>query len=183
MNLDKSAVVKSILEWPGRYETEAGRVFLGMPVSEVPKQLRSSGWKNVSRLDRSDFRSLGLEIVTARYVGGARAKRFCDVVVATWALDLKPWTPDEEAAEPFNIALHDHLISLGYRRERVEASWEDVGDAENGPKLEGGPAFDCYTGADEYVYASEIGVLDRNARDEAFEQWADEQSRPMSEVL
>jgi len=80
--LDKQAVVKAILSWPGLYETKEGRKFMGMPVSQVPSQLIQSGWRNVSRLDGYDFKRLGLEIVEARYVGGVRPKKFCQVVVA-----------------------------------------------------------------------------------------------------
>ena len=80
--LTKEKVIEAICKWPGRYQTYDGREFAGMPVSQVPSQLRDCGWRNVSRLDRSDFQALGLEVVQARYVGGARPKRFCDVVVA-----------------------------------------------------------------------------------------------------
>jgi len=34
------------------------------------------------------------------------------------------------------------LVLLGFEVEHNEASWSDVGDAENGPKVVGGPAFD-----------------------------------------
>lgn len=80
--LTKDQVQSAIMRWPGWYETESGERFQGMPVSQLPKQLIDCGWRNVSRLDRSDFRALGLEVVSARYVGGARPKRFCDVVIA-----------------------------------------------------------------------------------------------------
>ena len=70
---------------------------------------------------------------------------------------------------PFNPALHEHLMALGYVRVRHAASWEDVGCGETGPMLEGGPAYDEYAGPDEYVYSSEIGVLDRQPRDLEFE--------------
>lgn len=80
--LTKEEVKKAIMAWPGRYETEDGTDFLGMPVSQVPSQLVDQGWRNVSRLDEFDFKAMGLEIVTARYVGGASKKRFCRVIVA-----------------------------------------------------------------------------------------------------
>jgi hypothetical protein len=73
-------ITDAILKWPGRYETEAGRLILGAPVSQVAAQLRDAGWRNLGRgFDPADF---GVTIVRARYVGGARPKRFCDVVVA-----------------------------------------------------------------------------------------------------
>lgn len=80
--LTADAVRAAIMKWPGRYETEAGEVFLGCPVSQVPSQLRDAGWKNVSRLDHIDLKDMGLRVVTARYVGGARPARFCLVVFA-----------------------------------------------------------------------------------------------------
>lgn len=75
-------VVIAIMRWPGLYEDPAGNRFQGMPVSQVPTQLRDCGWRNVQRYDRHYFRDLGLEVRRARYVGGVRPKRFCDVVVA-----------------------------------------------------------------------------------------------------
>lgn len=75
------AIIQAVLAWPCSYETEAGDKFIGCPVSEIPKRLREEGWRNVPRLDRHDLQKLGLTIVTARYVGGVRPKRFCDVVV------------------------------------------------------------------------------------------------------
>lgn len=83
--LTKQDVVSSIMQWPRPYETKDGKIFLGMPVSQVPSQLVQCGWRRVSRLDRDDFEKLGLKIVTARYVGGVRPKKFCDVVVANGA--------------------------------------------------------------------------------------------------
>lgn len=75
-------VKKAILKWPGRYQTPKGGTFEGMPVSQIAQQLRDCGWRNVPRIDAYDLRKMGLIIVNARYVGGAHAKRFCDVVVA-----------------------------------------------------------------------------------------------------
>ena len=80
--MKKEDIIQAILKWPGLYETEDGRRFRGMPVSQVPSQLIAYGWRRVSHLDESDMRALGLEIVTARYIGGARPKRYCLVVVA-----------------------------------------------------------------------------------------------------
>lgn len=95
--LSKEAVIKAILEWPCRYETEDGIIFLGLPVSQVPAQLICCGWKNVSRLDTSDFMKLGLEVVTARYVGGVRPKKFCRVVVAQVKPNMKRWSSEEHS--------------------------------------------------------------------------------------
>jgi hypothetical protein len=61
-------------------------------------------------------------------------------------------------AAPFNPAAHDHLLALGFTHERYEASWEDLGDAENGPQLSGGPAYDEYQAEDGFtVYVGEDG--------------------------
>ncbi len=71
----------------------------------------------------------------------------------------------------YNQALHVHLLAHSYTHDRIPASWEDCGDAENGPMVSGGPAYDLYIGADEMVFATEDGVLDRVARDLEFEKW------------
>jgi hypothetical protein len=70
----------------------------------------------------------------------------------------------------FNLALHEHLTALGYIHTRREAEFDD-GDPENGPGTWSCPAYDEYEGPDEYVFATEIGGLDREARDTQFEQW------------
>ena len=57
----------------------------------------------------------------------------------------------------FNTAAHAALIAAGYVHERHDADWQDTGDAENGPELSGGPAFDLYTDADSVVMISESG--------------------------
>lgn len=80
--LDAAAVKAAIMGWPGLYETDAGLRFLGAPVSETPKLLREAGWRRVGRLDMGDLERMGLQVVHARYVGGAHPKRFCWVVVA-----------------------------------------------------------------------------------------------------
>jgi hypothetical protein len=80
--IDAADVVAAIMQWPGLYEDPEGKRFQGMPVSQVPSQLRSCGWRNVPRYDRHDFEDMGLTVCTARYIGGARPKRFCEVVVA-----------------------------------------------------------------------------------------------------
>jgi len=77
--------------------------------------------------------------------------------------------------QPFNPALDAHLIALGYVRTRHEDSWEDDGNAESGPHLIDGPAYDEYVGPDEYVFACKSGVLDREPRNIAFEKWCDQQ--------
>jgi hypothetical protein len=82
MKIGVGEVKTAILKWPGLYETAAGLRFKGAPVSEVVTRLREAGWRNVSRFDVYDLRRMGLTIVEARYVGGARPKRMCQVVIA-----------------------------------------------------------------------------------------------------
>lgn len=139
----------AILKWPGRYETEAGEVFLGCPVSQLPSQLRDAGWRNIGR-DYSDFYALkdyGLRVVRARYVGGARPKRFCDVVFAD--------------VVPFNAAFHDFMAGEGATHERICESIEDVGVECRGPTLVTHPTHDIYEldGVEYVVY--EDGSTDR----------------------
>jgi hypothetical protein len=40
---------------------------------------------------------------------------------------------------------HKELLASDYTHTHVEASWSDDGDAENGPHLSGGPAYDEYS--------------------------------------
>ena len=160
----------AILEWPGRYETETGEVFLGCPVSQLPSQMRDAGWRNIGR-DYSDFYALkdyGLRIVRARYVGGAQPKRFCDVIFASGV----PHNDHVEAwktyqfdlavdARPFNMALHDFMETQGATHERIANSFEDIGDPENGPELTGCPGHDIYVLDDVEYVVFEDGSTDR----------------------
>jgi hypothetical protein len=71
-----------------RYETRGGRVVLGFRVQETGNVLRSDGWKNVGCKfnDAYGLRRMGLEVVTAQYVNGARPTgRFIEVVVISEA--------------------------------------------------------------------------------------------------
>lgn len=74
----------------------------------------------------------------------------------------------------FNEAAHEHLLAHGYTYERMAATWEEDGDAESGPHVSGGPEFDQYTGADEYVFIAPSGLADHEKRDAAHEAWIDE---------
>lgn len=66
-----------------------------------------------------------------------------------------------EGEGPFNLALHDFMISNGATYTRLAESFEDVGDAENGPELAGHPALDVYV-LDDIDYAiDEKGIVDR----------------------
>lgn len=88
--LTATDVKTAILDWPGLYQTEKGFRFKGAPVSEVPKLLRDMrNWRNVSRIDEYELTRMGLKVVTARYIGGVRPKRFCRVVVASLQWDWR----------------------------------------------------------------------------------------------
>ena len=77
---------------------------------------------------------------------------------------------------PFNSGIHAVLVEMGYEYKHYECTFEDVGDPENGPQLDGDPAFDEYKSADEYIIISECGrVVHREDRDLEFEKWIDEQ--------
>jgi hypothetical protein len=71
--------------------------------------------------------------------------------------------------EPFNLALHDYLLTLGATHEHVAEDWEDDGDAESGPHLTGHPAFDLYTLDDvEYVVTAD-GTVERQPASPPFD--------------
>jgi hypothetical protein len=76
---------------------------------------------------------------------------------------------------PFNLALHEHLLALGFVYQRVEADWIDDGDAESGPHLSGHDAFDEYEDADSRVFCGEGGDTGFEWRDLAHERWAEGQ--------
>jgi hypothetical protein len=72
-------------------------------------------------------------------------------------------------SNPYNLALHEHLLSLGFKYEgRVEAHWEDDGDPENGPHLSGWPAHDQYTGPNDLFFVDENGRMHHELELEAY---------------
>jgi hypothetical protein len=75
----KEAIENAIRKQHNRYETTAGQTFIALPVSQIPSALRDIGYKNVSRdfADAYELRKFGLQIGEARYISGARPKRFC----------------------------------------------------------------------------------------------------------
>jgi hypothetical protein len=80
--------------------------------------------------------------------------------------------------EPYNAALHEQLLALGFERVWHDAEWEDTGDAESGPALDGHPAWDEYTSASEIICIDEAGrVVHREERDLELERWCEEQAR------
>ena len=80
--ISKSDVLSAIASWPARYTTAAGRVVVGEAASAVTTALRGEGWRGVPRLDASDLRKMGLEVVEAYYSGNDRkGGRLVPVVV------------------------------------------------------------------------------------------------------
>jgi len=71
---------------------------------------------------------------------------------------------------PYNLALHNHLVLLGYLHSHENADFDD-GDPENSPGTWGHLAYDTYEGLDEYVFVSETGETDRQNRDNDLERW------------
>jgi hypothetical protein len=52
------------------------------------------------------------------------------------------------------------LNALGYVCTQHPASWEDVGDAESGPQIAGGPAFDEWTLDDSFIIVVDGEVVE-----------------------
>jgi hypothetical protein len=71
---------------------------------------------------------------------------------------------------------HDFLTDQGaYTHEHVPESYEDYGDAENGPDLQGGPAFDAYEGESHCIIIGPSGLIEHQAeRDWDFEKYCRE---------
>ena len=58
--------------------------------------------------------------------------------------------------------VHDHalLVACGYTITHVEAFWEDVGDPENGPDLQGNPAYTEAVLGDHFIIVIDDRVVD-----------------------
>ena len=52
------------------------------------------------------------------------------------------------------------LVLLGYEVTHHPARWEDIGDAENGPKLDGHDAYDEWTRGDHSLIVQDNAVVD-----------------------
>lgn len=59
------------------------------------------------------------------------------------------------APRPFNP-----LDFPGFTVEHIEADWEDVGGPENGPCIQGHPAYDYWTLGDRYVAVEDGMIVD-----------------------
>jgi hypothetical protein len=59
-----------------------------------------------------------------------------------------------------NTFAHRMLTDQGaFVHEHNPETFEDVGDAENGPQLVGGPAFDCYEGDSHSLIIDHTGLI------------------------
>ena len=81
--------------------------------------------------------------------------------------------PGTDQPAPFNPDAHAHLIALGYERTFHACDFHDDGDGESGPHLAGGPAWDEYTSADDWLAISDEGRFEhwepRDHEREAYE--------------
>lgn len=55
----------------------------------------------------------------------------------------------------YNVGIHQHLLDLGFEYAHMPEDWHDEGDAESGPYLVGGPAYDLYS---HVAWDTEIAV-------------------------
>lgn len=77
-----------------------------------------------------------------------------------------------------NEEVRNNLTALGYEHTHHEEDFEDIGDAENGPKLSGGPAYDEYLSPEDRIIINHRGNFAQfELRDLAFEAWCDEQAK------
>lgn len=82
-----------------------------------------------------------------------------------------------------NIFAHRMLTDQGaYVHTHYPDSWEDIGDAENGPQVVGGPAYDEYSGDSDYFIIDPSGlIVAQMAIDWAFVRWYAEHPDPSEE--
>ena len=89
----KKAILDAVAQWPSRYETESGEVFMGRLLEDAKSDMIRKGWRGISgwRLDADDVKQLGIRVVRARYIGGVRKKGFAHDVIY---LEPVPQTSD-----------------------------------------------------------------------------------------
>lgn len=58
---------------------------------------------------------------------------------------------------------HQHLLELGFVHRHFDPEWEDVGNGETGPMIEGHAGFDEYTNDqdNEVIYILPNGKVER----------------------
>jgi len=116
--------------------------------------------------------ALGLTVTVGYDFDGDMYEIRLDGVVIDTCIDLTGWLDryaKHQQAQPFNLALHSHLTALGYVRTRHPEYWEDTGDAESGPDLDGYQEHDAYVGDDDMFVVFADGTIDHdsNARSES----------------
>jgi len=57
---------------------------------------------------------------------------------------------------PYNLVAHDFWINQGFLYDHISPEWEDVGDAENGPSVNGHCGYDTYS-----IDLDRVGVSER----------------------
>ena len=78
-----------------RYTDRQGNTWLANRLEDVKREMRDSGWRNVSRLDEIDCRSAGFKFTEAYYAARARkVERYCSVMV--WC-SLEDYLAQKEA--------------------------------------------------------------------------------------
>lgn len=83
--INKPEVLAALEKRSLMYETQQGRQVWAEAVSMIPGVLRDAGWCRVSRdyASSSHLREMGLEVVSAQYINGARPTgKFINVVVS-----------------------------------------------------------------------------------------------------
>lgn len=70
-------------------------------------------------------------------------------------------------------AIHEALLMNGYEWTFYPEEWEDHGTGETGPMVSHSPAYYEYTSDWERVITVDGAIVHREARDLAFEAWAD----------
>ena len=77
---------------------------------------------------------------------------------------------------PFDDTSALLLLALGYTQRQVPAHWEDTGDAENGPRLDGHNEYDVWTRGDSTVIVSDGHVVE--VENDVVEPWLDDDDHP-----
>jgi hypothetical protein len=70
-------------------------------------------------------------------------------------LEVGPAARRSTAMAVYNPGIHLHLLDLGFEYAHMPEDWHDEGDAESGPYLVGGPAYDLYS---HVAWDTEIAV-------------------------
>jgi hypothetical protein len=81
LDISLTDIGRAILGWPSEYQTREGTKVIGMRIGELNSALARQ-YRGATRLDASDYKSMGATIVEAMYVGGAHPTgKYIKVVV------------------------------------------------------------------------------------------------------